>query len=260
MGQRTKPRESVAFAAQPPDQQDTKNKAATQAMVTNTDFNHRIRGLATVARQTVAASIGAATAATQNQVRLSRLHPTEDLQRPQPPHRLYIIQDMDAAGRCCSRETAADFPPTDEMLNLHRCRWPLPASHRQLRNTDQTPNPSLQRWVSVTGLPEARGKRKDPPLGFFAAPARPTPSRGRQGHDKTRQRRQMTTRRPRRRHKSRRCNEPMGRKRVKRSTGCSDAIGESSSDESVFQGRPHISKLHLATHLTSTSMCAQQVL
>ena len=121
-GQRTKPRESVAFAAQPPDQQDTKNKAATQAMVTNTDFYHRIRGLATVARQTVAASIGAATAATQNQLRLSghdqhrvgstRRHPTEDRQPPQPPHRLHnprygcrwtMLQQRNSSGLSANR-------------------------------------------------------------------------------------------------------------------------------------------------------------
>ena len=63
--------------------------------------------------------------------------------------------------------------------------------------------------VCVTASPKARGKRKDSPPAFSAAPAHPTPPRERKGPHKTRPKRQRSTRRPRRRDKSRRGNEPM---------------------------------------------------
>ena len=158
---------------------------------------------------------------------------------------------MDAPGRSCSSETAADSQPTDENLNLHGPPQAVPfVSPMPKYRPDTKPDPAVP--VSVTESPEERGKRKDSPQAFTAAPALPTPPQDWKGH-KTRQRRQRSTKKPRRRHKSRRCNEPLDRKRVKRSFGCSDTIEESSSDDSVFRkkntrhqatllpfiGRPH---------------------
>ena len=74
---------------------------------------------------------------------------TEDLQRFQS--RIdFVIQDVDALGRSCSSETAADFQPTDENVNLHGPSVDVPyfISPPLIYRPDTKPEP-------------ARGKRKD---------------------------------------------------------------------------------------------------
>ena len=90
---------------------------------------------------------------------------------------------MDAPGRSCRGETAADFQPTDENLNLHHPPVALPhfTSPTPQYRPDTKPEPAA---FSVTESPEARGTRKDSPAAFSAAPARPTPPRERKGHYK----------------------------------------------------------------------------
>ena len=126
-GQRPNPRDLWPW---PPNRQTRRTPKQTVG-TQNTDIHHRYRCLAAVARHTVVS---------QNQLHQSghdqhrvgnkeATAPTQDLQR------------LQALARSCSVETAADFQPTDDNLNLHS---PFPTSYRVLRNTDQ--KPSLQRW------------------------------------------------------------------------------------------------------------------
>ena len=109
---------SVALAAQG-EHQD--HGGPTDSGHSDTDTYHRCWSLTTAARHTVIASVGAAETPAQNEPhparRSDRLFPTEDLRCLQSRIDL-IIQDMSAVDRSCNSETAADFQPPDEILDL----------------------------------------------------------------------------------------------------------------------------------------------
>ena len=96
----------------------------------------------------------------------------------------FIIQDMDALGRCCRGEAAMDFQPASDSFNLHRplASFPDFVSPAPAVRSAATPKPEVasldgeQRHtrgrntqkllVSVTSSPEARCKHNNSPLGF----------------------------------------------------------------------------------------------
>ena len=117
---------------------------------------------------------------------------------------------------------------------------------RQRYTSSRSTRPSTSaahRWLSPTLYSNSEGYRPDPepPLAFSA------------------QERQRSMRRPRRRHKPRRCNEPPAAKRAKRKSACSDTIEESFLDDCLpKEAHPpstRLSSLHqdtiAATHLSS---------
>ena len=135
----------------------------TDSGLSDTDSNHRYWSLATVARHAVVTSSGAAQAPAQKQPhppgRSNRQFSTEGLQRLQARVDL-IIQDMNAVNRSCSSETAADFQPTDETLDLR--------------------GPPLTDPFSISLTPKYRPDTKpDSPLAFSAPQARLTSPRNR---------------------------------------------------------------------------------
>ena len=176
-------------------------------------------------RHTVVASAGAADSSAQGQPHSPRrsvrlLSPKRGLQRLQSRIDLILrVMNAVAAARQRWASSRSTRPSTSA---VHR--WLAPASYHLLRNIGQTLNLSRRCPFRQLG---------------HAAHHRGTVQRG--------------TRKPRRRHKPRRSNEPPTGKRVKWKSTSSDTVEESSPDDSVFR-KKHTCHQRESRHYTWTPL------